>query len=91
MDSEAKDLGQSGIAWTPVAQLLPWMEMGSKPGLMVFNATGFSTFDKDKIPSDLMKILETRYPLYLTPPPLDDARVNETSWTVFKKKLEAKE
>ena len=88
LDPDAKDLGQSGIAWTRVAQWLPWMEMGSKPGLMVFNATGFSTFDEAKIPDNLMKILNERYPSYLTPPPLDDDRANETSWTVFKGKLE---
>ena len=32
-----------------------------------------------------MGILQTRYPLYLSPPPLDDARPNETTWTITKK------
>jgi len=62
--------------------------MGSRPGLMVFNASGFSTFDKSKIPSALVKILDERYPSYWTPPPTDDVRANETSWTVFQKRLE---
>jgi len=31
--------------------------------------------------------LKNRYPSYLEPPPLNDERPNETSWTVFKKKL----
>ncbi|MGI9236017.1 MAG: DUF1838 family protein, partial [Woeseiaceae bacterium] len=54
---------------------------------MIFNATGFSTFDKNLIPEKLAAILSEHYPLYWTPPPLDDERPNETSWTVFKKHL----
>jgi len=34
--------------------------------------------------------VEANYPEYKTPPPADDARPNETSWTYFKKKLDAK-
>lgn len=90
-DSKVKRLSQSNIAWTRVAQWLPWMEMGSKPGIMVFNATGYSTFDKKEIWPRLQKIMNTRYPLYNTPPPLDDARPNETSWTVFKKHMDDQE
>ena len=37
-----------------------------------------------------MTILRERYPLYQTPPPLDDKRPNETSWTVFKKYIDEK-
>ncbi len=88
LDSNVKSLSHSNIAWTRVAQWLPWMHMGSKPGLMVFNATGFSTFDKSEIWPKLQQILDERYPLYNTPPPLDDDRPNETSWTVFKKHME---
>ncbi len=88
LDPEVESLGDSHLSWSRVAQWLPWMEMGSRPGIMIFNTTGFSTFDKAKIPPPLMKILHERYPKYLTPPPLDDDRPNETSWTVFKKRLE---
>jgi hypothetical protein len=80
-------LSQSNIAWSRVAQWLPWMTMGDKPGIMVFNTTGFSTFDIEQIPEQLMEILESRYPEYLVPPPLADDRVNETSWTVFRDHL----
>lgn len=90
-DPNVKRLGQSNIAWTRVAQWLPWMEMGSKSGIMIFNATGYSTFDKSEIWPRLQKIMDERYPLYNTPPPLTDNRVNETSWTVFKKHMDAKE
>ncbi len=85
------ELGQSNISWSRVAQWLPWMLMGDKSGVMVFNATGYSTFDEAEIWPTLRKILDERYPLYLTPPPLNDERPNETSWTVFKKHMEGKE
>lgn len=87
LDSDASDIGMSRLSWSRVAQWLPWLEMGSRPGIMIFNATGFSTFDKSQIPGRLVRILDEHYPLYRTPPPLDDARPNETSWTVFKKHL----
>ncbi len=91
LDANVKSLSQSNIAWTRVAQWLPWMQMGSKSGIMIFNATGYSTFDRSEIWPRLQKIMNERYALYNTPPPLDDDRVNETSWTVFKKSMEGKE
>ena len=83
-----KRVNRSWIAWTRVAQWLPWMKMGSRPGLMVINATGSSTFSRDEIPEPLLSALKSRYPTYFEPPPLDDPRPNETSWTVFKKTVE---
>jgi len=84
----ARRLERSWIGWVRVAQWLPWMKMGSRSGLMVFNATGSSTFDRDSIPESLRAILKARYPSYFEPPPLDDERPNETSWTVFRKTVE---
>jgi len=86
----AQRLGRSYISWSRIAQWLPWMEMGSKPGLMVVNATGFSTWNRDDIPEPLMTVLRERYPQYLAPPPVDDDRPNETSWTVFRKRIETR-
>ncbi len=87
---EAESLGRSYISWSRIAQWLPWMQMGSKPGLMVVNATGFSSWDRDDIPEPLRSVLEERYPTYFVPPPVDDTRPNETSWTVFRKHIESK-
>jgi hypothetical protein len=57
---------------------------------MIFNATGYSTFDKSRIPPRLMQVLTTRYPEYLVPPPLGDPRENATTWTVTKKWIDAR-
>lgn len=88
LDARRKRIGESRISWQRISGWLPWMKMRDRPGLMVFNATGFSTFDEKRIPPKLRQILETRYPTYLAPPPLDDARPNETTWTVTKKAID---
>lgn len=90
LNTQTKSIGQSNLGWSRVAKWLPWLKMGDRAGLMVFNASGFSTFDKDRIPVKLMTILKERYPLYMTPPPLNDDRPNETSWTVFEKYMAKK-
>ena len=90
LDDDIKNIGESHGGWTRVAQWLPWMEMGDKPGIMIFNASVFNTFELETVSERLINILESRYPSYLEPPPLNDSRPNETSWTVFKKKLATK-
>ena len=88
LDNATPSIGQSHLGWSRVAKWLPWLEMGDRAGIMVFNASGFSTFDKRRIPQRLVEILDERYPGYWEPPPLDDTRPNETSWTVFKKQID---
>ncbi len=89
LDNDTASIGQSHLGWSRVAKWLPWFKMGDRAGVMVFNASGFSTFDKDKVPARLVEILDERYPLYWEPPELGDSRPNETSWTVFKKRVDA--
>ena len=84
-DEKRTRLGESMISWQRLSGWLPWMKMRDRAGVMVFNATGFSTFDKARIPPRVLQVLNTRYPDYLTPPPLGDRRDNATTWTVTKK------
>ena len=44
----------------------------------------------DALPDVLKNEVAARYPEYRTPPALDDARPNETSWTYFKKIIDKK-
>lgn len=89
LDTNQTRIGDSRISWQRVSGWLPWMKMGDRPGLLIFNATGFSTFDRDKLPAQLVEVLKSRFPTYLTPPPVDDARPNETTWTVTRKAIDA--
>ena len=91
LDNDTASIGQSHLGWSRVAKWLPWFKMGDRAGVMVFNASGFSTFDKSKVPARLVEILDERYPLYWEPPELGDSRPNETSWTVFKKRVDARD
>ncbi len=85
-----RDITRSWVSWVRIAQWLPWMEMGNRPGIMIINATGSSTFDRSEIPEPLLSVLKDRYPGYFEPPPLDDHRPNETSWTVFRRHIDSK-
>jgi hypothetical protein len=35
----------------------------------------------------MRKEIDANYPAWRAPPPVDDARPNETSWTYFRKKV----
>jgi len=89
-DRKRTQIGDSRLSWQRVSGWLPWMKMRDRPGLMIFNATGYSTFDSEQIPPKLMSILQSRYPDYLIPPPLGDQRANETTWTITKKQIDAR-
>jgi hypothetical protein len=80
----------SKVSWVRVAPFLPWMEMGSRPGLMVFNASGHKLASFTQLPQVLQDEIRKSYPAYVAPPPVDDARENETSWTYLKKMIDAK-
>lgn len=73
------------IAWTRISQWAPWMEMGGRPGLMVFNFTGRKLPGGfEELPDVLKNEIRTNFPIYETAPPADDTRPNETTWTKFK-------
>ncbi len=75
------------VGWVRLASWLPWMEMGDRSGMIYIHAAGRKLERFDQLPAVMLKEIETTYPEYRTPPPGDDARENETSWTYFKKKV----
>ena len=86
----AKPIAHPVVAWVRVAQWLPWMKMGDREGVMVVNATGETVSGVDALPAVIKDEIAATYPAWREPPPLDDRRPNETSWTYFKKHQEAK-
>jgi hypothetical protein len=82
-----KDVNDVEVAWLRLSPWLPWMKMGDRDGILVFNAVGKRvSAGVEDLPPVLKAAIAADYPTYVTPPPLDDARPNETSWTFFKKK-----
>ena len=75
------------VGWVRFADWLPWMEMNGRAGLIYIHAAGRKLDRFDQLPPVVLKAIETTYPEYSSPPPGDDARENETSWTYFKKKV----
>lgn len=73
------------VGWVRLAEWLPWMEMSGRAGMIYFHAAGRKLESYDQLPAIMRKTIETEYPEYRTPPPGDDSRKNETSWTYFKK------
>jgi len=87
----SKTRANPSIAWVRMSPWLPWMEMTGRNGVLVFNAMGQTMpngiSDLPKVITDEIKL---NYPIWDRPPPADDARPNETSWTYFKKKVDAR-
>lgn len=79
------------VTWSRVADWLPWMEMGDKVGTMIFTCVGRRVASLDAVSETMRNEIKTTYPAYVAPPALDDNRPNETSWTYFKKRMEAKQ
>lgn len=78
------------VAWVRISDWMPWMMMEGREGQMVFNAVGTKLKSFDQLPQVMKDEIAANYPAYVAPPPVDDARPNETTWTVFKKQVDAK-
>jgi len=79
----------AAVSWVRLSTWMPFMEMGSRPGGLVFNATGTTVQDIDSLPKVLVDQIDRNFPDYRNPPPGDDARPNATTWTEFRKFIEA--
>jgi hypothetical protein len=90
LDASQKHSDDVTVSWARTSQWLPWMEMGDRPGMMIFTAVGRRLLRFDDLSETMKAELKQQYPIYNAPPPLDDNRPNETSWTYFKKILAAK-
>ncbi|MSO97030.1 MAG: DUF1838 domain-containing protein [Rhodospirillaceae bacterium] len=80
-----KDQADVKVAWQRMSDWLPWMEMSGREGLFYVSTAGRMLRKFDDIPQGMRDEIAKNYPIYVTPPPTDDARPNETSWTYFKK------
>ena len=79
------DTANIRVGWERISSWLPWMKNGDRAGIVYFHTAGRKLESYDDL-SDLMKQqIRDNYPGYDTPPPVDDTRPNETSWTYFKK------
>ncbi|MGI9225866.1 MAG: DUF1838 family protein [Woeseiaceae bacterium] len=73
------------VGWVRMSDWLPWMKMEGREGVIYMHTAGRKLDSWDDM-SDLMKDeIAKNYPEYTSPPPADDDRKNETSWSYYKK------
>lgn len=77
------------VAWARISDWLPWMKMRGRAGNLYFNGAGRKLDSYAELPAGMRAAIEARGPIFKEPPPVDDQRPNETSWTYFKKHMEA--
>lgn len=75
------------VGWVRMSQWLPWMKMGDRTGVMYMHTAGKKLEDGDNMSELMHEQIAKNFPDYTQPPPVDDDRPNETSWTYFKKIL----
>ncbi len=85
-----KDSADAAVGWQRISMWLPWMEMGDRAGLLYFHTAGRKLSTWDDLSATMRTEIDKNYPAYRSPPPLDDQRPNETSWTYFKKLVDAR-
>lgn len=85
-DSTKPAPAHHALSWSRLSGWLPWMKMGDRNGAIYTATVGGRATSIEDLPEPLRSVLKQRYPQYAAPPPLDDARPNETSWEVFKKR-----
>jgi hypothetical protein len=90
LDASKKEVTDLTISWARTSNWLPWMEMGDRMGMMIFTTVGKRLLKADDLTPLMKQEIAANYPAYVAPPPLDDARPNETSWTYFKKRIDEK-
>lgn len=73
------------VGWVRLSDWLPWMKMGSREGMLYFHTAGRKVESWDDVSATMRAEVAKNYPTYRLPPPLDDKRPNETSWTYYKK------
>lgn len=77
------------VSWVRISDWMPWMKMRGRQGQMVFNAMGAKLKSYDELPAVIKDEIALNHPEYTTPPPGDDPRPNDTTWTVFKRMIDA--
>jgi len=84
---DAGDTANIRIGWERISDWLPWMKMRGRVGILYFHTAGRKLENFEQLPEIMKNFIDTKYPKYREPPPVDDQRPNETSWTYFKKVL----
>ncbi len=92
--SDLEDPGLSSApatcGWTRLGQWEPFMEMGNRPGILVFHAAAKKLMNgAEGLPAAFRRWVEQNQPRFLTAP-TEFSTANESQWTLFKKLMESR-
>ncbi|HNP64226.1 MAG TPA: DUF1838 family protein [Woeseiaceae bacterium] len=73
------------VGWARLSDWLPWMMMDGREGVIYMHTAGRKLDSWDDLSDTIKTEIAKRYPDYVAPPPSDDPRRNETSWSYYKK------
>jgi hypothetical protein len=85
---EGRDTANVQVGWVRHSDWLPWMKMAGRDGIIYMHSAGKKLKKWADLSETMKNEIATNYPEYTSPPPSNDQRPNETSWTVFKKEME---
>ena len=69
--------------WTRIGPWLPWMQLGTTPGSLLYIAQGNKRASVAELPDDIQQLIKTRYPEYATAPD-KWVQPNVTSWSHYR-------
>ena len=76
----------SDVSWTRISDFLPWMNMGSKEGYLVYSCRGYKTETVDELPATVLSYVRRFNHVFLHPP--DEFKTpNQTTWSNYRKKI----
>ena len=73
------------VGWVRMSDWLPWMMMEGREGVIYMHTAGRKLDSWNQMGDTMKAEIEKHYPEYVSPPPADDDRENETSWSYYTK------
>ena len=87
----AEDTTDVAVGWARMSDWLPWMKMQGRDGVIYMHTAGRKVRDFNDMSETMLNEIETYYPDYTMPPPVNDDRKNVTSWMYYKRVKEGTE
>lgn len=72
------------VSWMRLSPWMPWMEMGQRPGGLLFHCRGAKLDSYDDLPEGVRTYVAVKAPEFSSAPD-EFTSPNETSWTYFRK------
>jgi len=91
LTSSEKDTADVHVGWVRISDWLPFMMMSGREGSIYIHTAGRKVDSFDDMGEVMKTFINEHAPKYKTPPPTDDDRPNETSWTGYKKVVKGEE